>query len=114
MGELEKSRLDELAEEINAEHNHFRKAFKATFRSALRAGALLNEAKEKAGHGQWSAWVEENCEFSMRTAQVYMRITNSEVYREPAPPVALEEALEQVGDDGALQRVYQRGYKRRE
>lgn len=77
MGEVDKSRLQELAEEINQEHQAFRWAFKATYRSALRAGDLLNEAKEEAGHGNWGKWVEENCEFSMRTAQVYMRIANN-------------------------------------
>jgi hypothetical protein len=76
MGEVEKS-LGKLAEEINHEHQAFRRAFNATFRSALRAGDLLNEAKAKAGHGNWETWVEENCEFSMRTAQVYMRIANN-------------------------------------
>ena len=77
LSEIERSRLDELAQEINAEHQAFRRAFKATYRSALRAGDLLNEAKAEAGHGNWTAWVEENCEFSMRTAQVYMRIANN-------------------------------------
>jgi Protein of unknown function (DUF3102) len=74
--EIEQS-LAKLAEEINQEHQAFRGAFKATFRSALRAGDLLNEAKAQAGHGDWTGWVEENCEFSMRTAQVYMRLANN-------------------------------------
>ena len=76
MTEIEK-RLGKLAEEINREHQAFRRAFKATFRSALRAGDLLNEAKAQAGHGNWTAWVEENCEFSHRTARVYTRIANN-------------------------------------
>jgi len=77
MSDVEKSRLDELAQEINQEHQAFRSAFKTTFRSAMRAGDLLNEAKAQAGHGNWTAWVEENCEFSGRTAQVYMRLANN-------------------------------------
>jgi hypothetical protein len=77
MTEIQKSRLDELAQEINQEHQAFRRAFKATYRSALRAGDLLIEAKAEAGHGNWAAWVEENCEFSMRTAQVYMRLSSN-------------------------------------
>lgn len=76
MTEIEK-RLGKLAEEINQEHQAFRRAFKATFRSALRAGDLLNEAKAQAGHGNWTAWVEENCEFSDRTARDYMRLANN-------------------------------------
>jgi putative heme iron utilization protein len=80
LAEIEKrdeAALEKLAEEINEEHRSFRRAFKATFRSALRAGDLLNEAKEQAGHGNWGAWIEENCEFSERTARVYMRLANN-------------------------------------
>ena len=76
MSEIEKS-LGKLAEEINQEHQAFRRAFKATYRSALRAGDLLNEAKEQAGHGNWAGWVADNCAFSMRTAQVYMRLASN-------------------------------------
>lgn len=75
MTEIEK--LDTLASQINEEHRAFRQAFRATYRSALKTGDLLNEAKAAAGHGNWAAWVEENCEFSMRTAQDYMRLANN-------------------------------------
>jgi Protein of unknown function (DUF3102) len=76
MGEVERS-LDALAEEINAEHRAFLRAAEETFRAALRAGDLLNEAKAEAGHGNWTTWVEENCVFSMRSAQVYMQLANN-------------------------------------
>ena len=76
MTEIEK-RLAKLAVEISREHQALRRAFKATFRSALRAGDLLNEAKAQAGHGNYTAWVEENCEFSDRTARVYTRLANN-------------------------------------
>jgi hypothetical protein len=69
--------LDKLAEEINQEHQAVRRAFKTTFRSALRAGYLLNEAKAQAGHGNYTAWVEENCEFSDRTARDYTRLARN-------------------------------------
>jgi hypothetical protein len=156
MTEMEKS-LNELAEEINQEHHAFRRAFKATYRSALRVGDLLDEAKARAGHGNWGTWVEENCDFSMRTAQVYMRIASNrtqvegmlksaepahlsiegvlkelsspreivaraplgtelnplsvEIVREPAPPVAIEDA---PFEDERDRQIYERDYRRLE
>ena len=50
MGEVEG--LNELAEKINAEHRAFRQAFKATYRSALRAGQLLaTQGRSPTGPG---------------------------------------------------------------
>jgi hypothetical protein len=77
MSDLAKSRLEQLADEINSEHGKFRAAFKVTLGHALRAGLLLTEAKSEVGHGNWSGWVAQNCEFSMRTAQVYIRIASN-------------------------------------
>jgi len=77
LSEIEKSRLRVLVEEINTEHDKFRSSFKTTFHSAMRAGDLLNAAKTLVGHGNWASWVEENCEFSDRTARVYMRLANN-------------------------------------
>lgn len=76
-GKVEKSRLEVLATEINTEHGKFRSAFKATYQHAIRVGVLLSEAKAEVEHGDWGAWVADNCEFSMRTAQVYMRLANN-------------------------------------
>lgn len=41
---------------------------------ALEAGELLAEVKETLPHGDFGAWVEENCGFTVRTAQRYMRL----------------------------------------
>jgi Protein of unknown function (DUF3102) len=102
LSDIEK-RLGKLAEEINQEHQAFRRAFKATFRSALRAGDLLNEAKAQAGYGNWTAWVEENCDFSDRTARVYMRLANNrgrveEMLGKSAEPadLSIEEVLREL------------------
>jgi hypothetical protein len=46
-------------------------------RHALEAGRLLVEAKEIAGHGNWSDWLGENCSLGERTAQRYMRLHKS-------------------------------------
>ena len=37
------------------------------------AGRLLNEARPQKSRGQWSQWVSENFDLSLRTAQAYMQ-----------------------------------------
>jgi hypothetical protein len=112
--EIEK-RLGKLAEEINQEHQAFRRAFKATFRSALRAGDLLNEAKAQAGHGNWTAWVKENCEFSDRTARVYMRLANNrekveEMLGKSAEPadLSIEAVLRELREPKTIELIFSR------
>jgi hypothetical protein len=38
------------------------------------AGVELARQKKEAGRGNWEQWVEENCEFNIRTAQRYMAL----------------------------------------
>ncbi len=40
---------------------------------AVEIGALLAKQKDELEHGEWQSWVFENCLFSLRTAQIYMR-----------------------------------------
>jgi Protein of unknown function (DUF3102) len=68
--------LSRLAEEINEAHRGVVRSNRQSVMHALRAGALLNEAKGSVGHGKWGAWLKENFEGSTRTAQVYMRLAN--------------------------------------
>jgi hypothetical protein len=44
---------------------------------AREAGWLLGNAKASDPHGEWSAWLETNCGFGQRTAQVYMVINDN-------------------------------------
>lgn len=39
--------------------------------AALKAGALLMQAKELVPHGQWESWLTENCTLAPRTARAY-------------------------------------------
>jgi len=41
---------------------------------AMRIGELLTVQKAAIEHGQFVQWIEQNCPFSLRTAQRYMRI----------------------------------------
>jgi hypothetical protein len=73
MGEVQRS-LDELAAGINAEHRALNTAANAMLDHALKAGALLVQAKERMPHGSWGAWLAANFEGSGRSARAYMRV----------------------------------------
>lgn len=68
---------DDLAREINAEHDHVETHKHRTIQHAIRCGELLLEMKQRVGHGNWLAWVEEHFEASERTARNYMVIAKS-------------------------------------
>ena len=72
MSEIE--RLNTLATHINEEHRRCEEAFRSTLEHALRAGELLIEAKDGVPHGSWEAWLADNFDGSLRTAQAYMRV----------------------------------------
>ncbi|MCZ6652965.1 MAG: DUF3102 domain-containing protein [Planctomycetota bacterium] len=68
--------LRQLAKRINEEHAECERALKDGLQHAVEAGKLLIEAKKQCEHGKWLSWIKENCEFSPRTAQGYMRVFN--------------------------------------
>ena len=68
---------DDLVREINAEHGHVEMYKHNTIQHAIRCGQLLAEMKQRVGHGNWLAWVQEHFEASERTARNYMEIAKS-------------------------------------
>jgi hypothetical protein len=68
---------DDLVREINAEHGHVETYKHNTIQHAIRCGELLLEMKQRVGHGNWLAWVQEHFEASERTARNYMEIAKS-------------------------------------
>ena len=66
--------IDALAARINEEHRACEQAVISAVEHAIRAGEMLLEAKERAGHGNWGDWLRENFEGSERHAQRYMHI----------------------------------------
>ena len=69
--------LPDLAARINAEHEAISGALQSGMQHAIAAGQLLIEAKKVVPHSGWLAWIGENCAFSERTAQAYMRVARS-------------------------------------
>lgn len=75
LAEIASRRLEErpallatLAEQIRVE-------LRAGIEHAVRAGALLIDAKAVVEHGQWLPWLRDNFGLSERSAQSYMRLS---------------------------------------
>jgi hypothetical protein len=77
--------LTDLAARIRAEHEATSAALKSGVRHAMAAGDLLLEARQQVPHGQWLAWIKENCELSERTAQLYIRLAKTVPKSKPKP-----------------------------
>jgi hypothetical protein len=97
LSEIEKSKLTELAEQINWEHHRCEEAVTHTLQHALNAGELLIEAKSRCSHGTWQAWLDANFDGSVRTAQAYMRVAarrgELEAKTQGSAPLSLDGAL---------------------
>ncbi len=69
------NRLVHIAERINAEHQSYIGAMRRGIEHAINAGELLQEAKDKMGHGHWAGWLRKECPtIQPRTARLYMQI----------------------------------------
>jgi len=60
--------------EIQSEHFLVEAHTKRALWHAQRAGELLIRVKETLAHGSFIYWIESNCAFSTRTAQLYMNL----------------------------------------
>ena len=58
---------------INEAHRLARASAETAVEHAIRCGQLLADRKEQILHGDWQAWVAENCEFSERQSRRYMQ-----------------------------------------
>ena len=66
--------VDAQSAAINAAVADAERQARGAMAAALRAGHLLNRAKDLVEHGQWEAWVQANCKVAPRTARAYMRL----------------------------------------
>ena len=75
--EKRKAELSQLATKAKEAHSIVVNAPRVVLQHAITAGAALNEAKAKVGHGKWLAWLKENCpDISDRTAERYMKLAD--------------------------------------
>ena len=88
MTALTTSRLQEIAKTVKTEHAKIEGIFREGLTRAIEVGKLLNEAKGLVKHGEWGKWIADNCNFSDRTAQSYMRVASRYPELTKAQPVA--------------------------
>jgi mannose/cellobiose epimerase-like protein (N-acyl-D-glucosamine 2-epimerase family) len=91
--------LSELVARVNDEHRQLKECVIKGAQHAVKAGELLWEAKRKAGHGRWLEWISENCEFSERTAQLYMNLATA------LPQVANPQRIADLSLTGAIKMI---------
>jgi Protein of unknown function (DUF3102) len=84
---------DDLAREINTEHGYVETHKHNTIKHAIRCGELLLEMKQRVGHGNWLAWVDEHFEASERTARNYMEIAKSAAVADLSDDTTMRSAL---------------------
>ena len=70
--------LTDLAARIRSSHEAVQFALKSAVEHAMNTGDMLREAKDQLRlHGQWQPWIREHCQFSERTARLYMRLAKN-------------------------------------
>jgi hypothetical protein len=70
---LDQVSLDVLAASIVDNHRAFADSTHTATQHSVLCGELLLAAKDRIPHGQWLAWLEGNCQLSIRRAQFHMR-----------------------------------------
>ena len=91
--------LSELVASVNNEHRQVKECVIKGAQHAVRAGELLWQAKRKARHGRWLEWIAENCEFSERTAELYMKLARD------LPQVANSQGIADLSLTGAIKMI---------
>jgi len=63
-------------EEINTLHFNIEGKLKSTVKDAIKLGELLTNVKQELPHGTFLNWINDNCNFSDRNAERYMKLHN--------------------------------------
>ena len=89
------------AEQANALHCDFLRHAVTSKVRAIQCGWVLALQRERLGHGQWSAWVAQNINFTIRTVQNYLVAFHTTVgafraqMRRPLP-LSVEPTVEEI------------------
>jgi hypothetical protein len=68
--------ITDLARIINDKVAQMVAAARTSFTRAIEVGELLKQAKDRVGHGNFEAWVNDHCSFSYRSARRYMKLAD--------------------------------------
>ena len=100
--------LIDLAKRINTQHAACVAMARDAVVGIIDVGRLLVEAKDQVRHGEWTTWVEANCDFGVRQASSYMRAyqNRDQIGRTLPISVACRGAMEALAAPG---RSHQRG-----
>ena len=66
--------VETLGQKADFLHNYSVEASKRANGAAIMAGWVLSVARETCAHGQWLVWLEQNVNFSKRTAANYTKL----------------------------------------
>jgi hypothetical protein len=66
----------DFARAINDKLSQMVSAARTSFTRAIEIGELLKQAKDRVGHGNFEAWVNDNCKLSYRSARRYMKLAD--------------------------------------
>jgi Protein of unknown function (DUF3102) len=77
-----------IAEQLNALYRDFQQTLFGAKQKAILLGEKLIAAKGLIGHGGFSKWVDDNCEFSFKTADIYIKCAENKQLIASAPDLA--------------------------
>ena len=66
--------VPDLAKAINEKYSQIVSSLRTTFIRAVEIGELLEQAKDRVGHGNFEAWLGSHCQMSFSTARRYMNL----------------------------------------
>jgi len=89
----------DMAVKINELHEKANLAMMDTVSYATEIGELLSVKKEELAHGEFSGWVTDNLDFSLRTAQSYIKIFKHRDELERFQPTSLAEAYRLIAPE---------------
>jgi len=89
--------MADLIKRINEAHEEVRLSLRRTGECAIKAGLLLLDAKKLVRHGSFAEWVAANCNFSERTAQLYMQLARKFSNPQNIADLRLTDLLEMLG-----------------
>ena len=72
------SKLQKLAKIANDAADEARAHAGAAVEQAIKSGSALNNAKEQVLYGQWNVWLDENFDYSVRTATRFMKLAGAD------------------------------------
>jgi hypothetical protein len=64
----------DLAKRINEKYSEIVTSLRTTFIRAVEIGELLEQAKDRVGHGNFEVWLSGHCQLSFSTARRYMKL----------------------------------------